>query len=94
MLQYLAQVYPNFGPENSFVRGLVGGLWLSPLLTFLGVASLATGILFVRQAPTTLTSCSQQVSKFRREKKDGTNLGDQKNPPDDINPDQLRGSDN
>ena len=82
-------MYPNFGPENSFVRGVVGGLWLSPLLTFLAVATLATLAFYVRQAPTTLTSSSQKVSKFRREKKDETNLGNEKNPSEDIIPDQL-----
>ena len=44
----LTQVYPDLGPENSFVRGLVGGLWLAPLLLFLTLATLAALVFYVR----------------------------------------------
>ena len=71
------QVYPNFGPENSFVRGLVGGVWLAPLIAFLAVATLATATFYVRQAPMILMSSSQQVSELRREKRDESSLSDQ-----------------
>jgi len=67
-----SKVYPNFGPENSFMRGLVGGLWLSPLIVFLAIAILlAIGAFYAR-----------------REKKDETYLGDKKNLSEGLIPDQ------
>ena len=42
------QVYPNFGPDKSFLRGLIGGVWLLPLVVFLVAATLATLVFYLR----------------------------------------------
>ena len=42
------QVYPNFGPDKSFLRGLIGGVWLLPLVAFLVAATLATLVFYLR----------------------------------------------
>ena len=44
------QVYPNFGPDKSFLRGLIGGVWLLPLVAFLVAATLATLVFYLRCA--------------------------------------------
>ena len=44
------QVYPNFGPDKSFLRGFIGGVWLLPLVVFLVAATLATLVFYLRCA--------------------------------------------
>ena len=42
------QVYPNFGSDKSFLRGLIRGVWLLPLVVFLVAATLATLVFYLR----------------------------------------------
>ena len=44
------QVYPNFGPDKSLLRGLIGGVWLLPLVVFLVAATLASLVFYLRCA--------------------------------------------
>ena len=43
------KVYPNFGDDESFLRGLVGGAWMGPFVVFLIGALLAAVLAYIRQ---------------------------------------------
>ena len=59
------KVYPNFGDDESFLRGLVGGAWMLPFVVFLIGALLAAVLAYIRQRSSSPSQISVAASGWK-----------------------------